>query len=301
VVAIRSSDPVPATNEIELLRENHTIADLLDEIAHLLEDQQASDFRVRAYRQAADTVRTMVQPIRSILLEEGIPGLVALPAIGQSIASLIEQYVRLRRMPLLDRLRGEITAEHFFTTLPGIGPELSHRIHDYLHVETLPELDAAVRQGRLDQVPGLGRKRIRAIRETLAQRLRSKSDVTAKTFPEVDRSVPVAELLDIDEEYRGLAKQNRLPKIAPSKFNPGRLAWLPILHTVRDDRHYTALFSNTARAHELNTTKDWVVIYRDDVKSHGRWTVITSQFGKLSGCRIVRGREEECREHYHHS
>ena len=117
-------------------------------------------------------------------------------------------------------------------------------------------------------------------------------------YPATDRSIPIAEILDIDAEYKKRAADDRLPKIAPMKFNPGAVAWLPILHTERDDRHYTALFSNTARAHELNTTKDWVVIYRDDDQQHARWTVVTSQFGKLRGCRIVRGREDECREFY---
>ena len=44
-----------------------------------------------------------------------------------------------------------------------------------------------------------------------------------------------------------------------------------------------------------------VVIYRDDPDAHGRWTVITSQFGKLRGWRIVRGREDECAEYYIHN
>ena len=115
---------------------------------------------------------------------------------------------------------------------------------------------------------------------------------------DANRSAPVSELLDVDAEYRRLAARGKLPKIAPSRFNPTSTAWLPILHTHRGDRHYTALFSNTARAHQLNTTKDWVVIYRDDPHSHGRWTVITSQFGELSGWRIIRGRERECSEYY---
>jgi putative hydrolase len=58
------------------------------------------------------------------------------------------------------------------------------------------------------------------------------------------------------------------------------------------------MFSNTVRAHELGTTHDWVVIYRDDDGNHGQWTVITSHFGKLRGKRIVRGREAECASHY---
>jgi len=40
------------------------------------------------------------------------------------------------------------------------------------------------------------------------------------------------------------------------------------------------------------------VIYRDDDADHGRWTVITANYGRLRGRRIVRGREEECAAHY---
>ena len=119
--------------------------------------------------------------------------------------------------------------------------------------------------------------------------------------PAVEREnteqVPVEELLDVDGEYRRLAAKGRLPRIAPRRFNPTGEAWLPILHTQRGTRHYTALFSNTAHAHELGTTHDWVVIYRDD-DDHGRWTVITSQYGKLRGHRIVRGHERECARYY---
>ncbi|MCC7334180.1 MAG: hypothetical protein IT422_03755 [Pirellulaceae bacterium] len=48
----------------------------------------------------------------------------------------------------------------------------------------------------------------------------------------------------------------------------------------------------------MNTTRDWVVIYRAALGSLRRWTVVISQFGKLHGCRIVRGREDEYLEYY---
>jgi hypothetical protein len=295
---MESHDPTPIEVESEKLIENRVIGDRLDETGSLLADQRASEFRVRAYHSAANTVRRLDRPLQDILEQEGVDGLIALPTIGTSIANLIKQSLLSGRMPLLDRLRGEASAEHQFTTLPGIGPELSRRIHEHLHVETLPELYAAARQGRLDQVPGIGRKRARAILESLSQRITSKHDELRSPASEPDRSVPISEILSIDEEYRRLASLGKLPKIAPRKFNPGSVAWLPILHTQREGRQYSALFSNTARAHELNTTRDWVVIYRDDANSHGCWTVITSQFGKLHGCRLVRGREDECQEHY---
>ena len=102
------------------------------------------------------------------------------------------------------------------------------------------------------------------------------------------------ELLDVDREYLSRAEAGRLPRIAPRRFNPLREAWLPILHTERGPRHYTALFSNTARAHALGRTRDWVVIYADGVLGERQWTVVTDRSGELRGRRVVRGREREC-------
>lgn len=104
MVVIRSTDPLHAAEELERILENRAIAEQLDEIAALLAEQRASEFRVRAYRNAADTVRHLNHCRRSWNIK--VEGLVALPAIGTSIANLIEQKLRLGRMPLLDRLRG---------------------------------------------------------------------------------------------------------------------------------------------------------------------------------------------------
>ena len=79
----------------------------------------------------------------------------------------------------------------------------------------------------------------------------------------------VAVLLDVDAEYRRRAAADELPKIAPRRLNPDRRAWLAVLHTHRDSWHFTALYSNTARAHQLGKTDDWVVLYfypKDDTK-----------------------------------
>jgi Helix-hairpin-helix domain len=296
MVVIQSSDPIHAAKQIEGLHENSSIANQLLQIADLLADQHANEFRVRAYRAAAETIAQFPKPIRDVMERDGLDGLVALPTIGQSIASLIESSLRIGRIPLLDRLRGQSKAEHFFATLPGIGPQLSHRIHEHLHVETLAELRRAASDGRLQKVPGLGKKRVEAIKACLAHR---SADHTMIVHA-VDESdaIPVDELLDIDREYRMRVGSGTLAKVNPSQHNPAHESWLPIMHAERDGRHYTAMYSNTAKAHQLHATHDWVVIFRDDADHHGRWTVITSQFGKLQGSRIVRGREEACLDYY---
>jgi hypothetical protein len=136
------------------------------------------------------------------------------------------------------------------------------------------------------------------VRESLAGRFSRPPRPRAVAPAETVLQPPVAELLDIDEEYRRLAERDRLLRVAPRRFNPGGQAWLPILHAERSGRRYTAMFSNTGRAHELGATHDWVVIFREGKPGAGQWTVITSRLGKLNGKRVVRGRERECAEWY---
>jgi hypothetical protein len=158
----------------------------------------------------------------------------------------------------------------------------------------LEELEAAAHDGRLATVAGLGEKRVAGIRDSLAGRL---ARLRPPGEPPADEP-PVGELLDVDREYRTAAAAGRLPRIAPRRFNPERRAWLPVLHTERGSRHYTALFSNTARAHELGRTRDWVVLYVDGGRGERQYTVVTARRGALEGRRVVRGREPECLEYY---
>jgi hypothetical protein len=277
---------------------NSAVAARFDEVADLLEAQGANPFRVKAYRTAAQTLRQAARGVSEILEREGPPGLERLPGIGHALSRAIEHLARTGRLPLLERLRGEHAGEAALATVAGVGRELARRIHEQLGIETLAELEMAAYDGSLAEVPGMGPKRLRSIRESLAGRFRRRPDMPAARMHPTRDLPPVAELLDVDAEYRQLAAKNRLPRIAPRRFNPTGQAWLPILHAQRGDRHYTVLFSNTAKAHELGTTKDWVVVYRDDAKGDGQWTVITAGLGKLRGRRIVRGREAECEVYY---
>ena len=109
----------------------------------------------------------------------------------------------------------------------------------------------------------------------------------------------MAILLELDGIYREQAAADELPRIAPRRFNPERRAWLPIGHYERAGWHFTVLFSNTALAHQLGRTQDWVVIFfYDHDHREGQRTVVTETRGPLRGLRVVRGRENECREHY---
>ncbi|KPK36461.1 MAG: DNA-binding protein, partial [Gammaproteobacteria bacterium SG8_47] len=196
----------------------------------------------------------------------------------------------------LDSLSGSLEPEKLFQTVPGIGPELARRIHEDLGTDTLEALEMAAHDGRLERVRGVGQRRAAAIRAALTTMLGQR---VRRHHEPVENDPNVATLLDVDAEYRKGAEADRLTKIAPKRFNPKGEAWLPILHTTRGEWHFTALFSNTARAHELGRTKDWVVLYFFDNHHHEhQHTVVTETRGSLIDKRVVRGREQECREFY---
>jgi DNA polymerase (family 10) len=277
-------------------RANSQVADRLAEVARILEAQGANVFRVGAYRRAAAMLRGLERPIDEIVKMEGIEGLERLPGIGETLARFIHQLVMTGRLPMLDRLRGESDPIILLRTVPGIGRVTARRLYDELGIETLEELEAAAHDGRLNDI--IGEKRLAGIRDSLATRL---GRVRAQTLWRDVGQPSVAQILDVDEEYRTKAADDAIPKIAPRRFNPEHEQWLPILHTDRGRRHYTALFSNTPRAHQLRKTSDWVVIYYDRGDGERQCTAITATYGPLTGNRIVRGREAECLDYYQRS
>lgn len=272
---------------------NADIASRFEEVAALLEDQRANQFRVQAWRGGASAIRGVHRRVADMVHEEGVEGVDRIPGIGPALARAVRELVETGRLSTLERLRGESDPVALLASVPGIGDGLAARIHDALGVESLEELELAAHDGRLAGVPGLGPKRLSGIRDGLATRLRSRRPRAAS------ESLPtVSEVLDVDREYRERSAAGELPTIAPRRFNPSGERWLPILHTTRGDRHYTALFSNTAAAHRFARTHDWVVIYFDGRDGERQCTVVTATKGPLAHRRVVRGRESECVSHY---
>jgi putative hydrolase len=272
---------------------NQKAAGLFREFAALLRTQNGNPFRINAYNRAAATLESLDRDVREILQAEGIEGLTRLPTIGSGLASSIEELSRTGRLSQLERLRGAADPAELFRSVPGVGKVLSQRLFDALHLDTLEELEQAAHDGRLATVPGVGARRIEAIKAGAASLLNRR-----RRRPGPSRAEPAVDLiLDVDAEYRDMASRDKLPKLAPKRFNPKHEAWLPVLHTERKPWHFTALFSNTALAHELGRTDDWVVIYfYDDDHREGQCTVVTEVQGEQRGRRVVRGREKESRE-----
>jgi DNA polymerase (family X) len=271
-------------------RTNAVIAAKLRQAADILAAQSADPFRVRAYRNAAQSLLALSEDIRVLAESGGREVIVAIPGVGTSIAASIIEMLTTGRWRFLDHLKGSASPESLFRAVPGLGPELSRRLSEDLGIETLEALEAAACSGRLEAAPGFGPRRAAMVRAALAEMLGRVRVSSASPHAEP----PAALLLDIDREYRERAAAGDLVKIAPRRFNPTGEAWLPVLHAVRDGWHFTALYSNSARAHQLSRVHDWVIIYfHKDHWPEGQRTIVTERHGPRAGQRVVRGRETE--------
>lgn len=136
---------------------NHEIATVFQKLADLLEIQGASQFRVRAYRNAARTIESQSASIAE-MIRKG-QDLRELPGIGSDLAEKIREYVRTGGLRKLDELEKKIPGGvSTLMTISGLGPKKARALYESLGISTLQELTEAARKGELAGIRGFGRK-----------------------------------------------------------------------------------------------------------------------------------------------
>ncbi len=151
---------------------NADIADIFDEIADLLEIEGANPFRVRAYRNAARTLRGLGTEVKT-LLERG-EDLTRLPGIGQDLAAKIEEILETGHAAMLDKLHKRLPPDlSELLTIPGLGPKRVKVLYHDLDIHTLEQLHRAAKDGRLRELPGFGAKTEQNILHALESRVGS--------------------------------------------------------------------------------------------------------------------------------
>ena len=136
---------------------NEDIAAIFDEMADLLEIEDANPFRVRAYRNAARSVRSLGRELAEMVAKG--EDLTQLPGIGKDLAAKIVERVQTGKVRALEKLHRKVPASlEDLLHIPGLGPKRVRLLFDELSIETLEQLAEAARAGRLQALPGFGAK-----------------------------------------------------------------------------------------------------------------------------------------------
>ena len=188
--------------------ENVEIAAALEQMADLLEIQEANPFRVRAYRNAARTVETTTTPLSRMVEEEA--DLTQLPWVGKEMARHIRELVTTGVLTPLDELSTKIPPSLIqLMRLPGVGPKKARQLWEKLEIKTMDELELAAREGRITGVAGFGAKSQQKILEGIAAvrrlsgRVRlSEADRLVEPLLAYLREAPGVERLEVAGSYR---------------------------------------------------------------------------------------------------
>lgn len=136
---------------------NRDIAGILNEVADLLDIQDANSFRVRSYRNAARTVDDLEEQVAD-LVERG-EDLSSLPDVGGSIASKLEEIVHTGRLEQLDELRSQMDADVTeLLDIQNLGPAGARKLFTELGVTDAEGVVRAAEEGRIAELDGFGEK-----------------------------------------------------------------------------------------------------------------------------------------------
>jgi DNA polymerase (family X) len=137
--------------------DKNQVANLLDEIASLLELKEGSNpFEVRAYQNAARAVNGLDGDIEQLTRQDKLKGV---PGLGSTIIKRIEEAVETGHIALYDELvetTPPIKLE--MMRIPGVGPKKINAIYNQLHVNSIPDLVQACAENKVADLPGFGKK-----------------------------------------------------------------------------------------------------------------------------------------------
>ncbi|HVG07888.1 MAG TPA: DNA polymerase/3'-5' exonuclease PolX [Thermoanaerobaculia bacterium] len=187
---------------------NAEIAQVLEEVADVLEIQNENTFRVRAYRNAARTIEVQTAPL-SRLVEEGKP-LTDLPGIGKEMANHIKEMVETGTLGFRDKLLAEVPRSLIeLVRLPGVGPKKARKLWDDLKICSVEELEEAAKAGRIAGVAGFGAKTQEKIlagiqdwRQHTSRMLLIEAERFVEPLVGYLRAIPEVERLEVAGSYR---------------------------------------------------------------------------------------------------
>jgi DNA polymerase (family 10) len=146
--------------------ENLDIARTLTMMADLLEIQGANPFRIRAYRNAVNTIASLSRPLTAMI--EAGEDLTELPNVGKNVAAHVVELLDTGRIGRME----EVTAEYPVTLvelmrLDGVGPKKARKLFEDLGVRTVDDLEEQIERGAVQDLEGFGARSVDKIRDAI--------------------------------------------------------------------------------------------------------------------------------------
>ncbi|PYK30882.1 MAG: histidinol-phosphatase [Verrucomicrobia bacterium] len=144
------------------------IAQVLEEIATLLELKDENPFKIRAYANAARSLETFGGNLADLQDEEALG---KIPGIGKAIAAKIKELGATGKLKYLEELRAEFPAAILeLFSISGLGAKKIKALYEKLHVSSIEQLREGCESGKVAELPGFGETTQTKICEAIARR-----------------------------------------------------------------------------------------------------------------------------------
>lgn len=234
--------------------ENIEIAQVLSEVADLLEIQGANPFRVRAYRNVVRTIEGLTRPLAKMV--EAAEDLEELPGIGGEMAHHISELVTTGRLGVLDKIHEKVPASLAeLTKLDGLGPKRTKKLWEELGVTSVDELEAILDSGRMEELEGFGQKTVARIRQSIADYRKH-----VGRFRLVDADQFVRPLLEYMGEVKGIEEMEVAGSYRRRRETVGDIDLLVVCEDPEPVmRHFTS-YPRVARVDRAGDTRGTVIL-----------------------------------------
>ncbi|MFH1790863.1 MAG: DNA polymerase/3'-5' exonuclease PolX [Candidatus Omnitrophota bacterium] len=135
---------------------NREIADIFGRIADILEINGENPFRIRAYRHAALNIEGLARPVEDYAADNTLENI---EGIGKDLAGKIREYAATGRISFYEDLKKTIPRSAMeMLDIPGVGPRMVNLFHKQLGIKSLGLLERAIKDGKLDNIKGIGER-----------------------------------------------------------------------------------------------------------------------------------------------
>jgi len=133
---------------------NQFIADVLYQIADLLDLKGEVFFKTRAYRMAAQTIEVIDENIEDVVKKGKLR---EISGIGEALSKKITELVETGELKYFERLKKEIpTGLLSMLDISGLGPKKVAALYQKLGIKTIEDLQKACTDGKVRNLEGFG-------------------------------------------------------------------------------------------------------------------------------------------------
>jgi DNA polymerase (family 10) len=188
--------------------DNRAIAQVLGEVADLLEIKGANAFKIRAYRSAGETIAAWPDPVAGLEEQQ----LRDIPGIGKDLAARIRELAQSGASPYHQELLAEFPQTILeLLRLQGVGPKTVALLYSALNIASVDALASAAREGRLRTLKGMGAKKEALILKAIEERekdsgrhlLTDTASVSAELVHYLQERAPAVDFIPVGSVRRG--------------------------------------------------------------------------------------------------